>query len=207
MKRFVILLSVLILAFSNPMAAQVSAGAGYLKTHVSGDNDTGSGDGFYMGLSYRIPLIGSFSLAPGLYFTRIEESGGAFVFDDTVIYSDYFIEKALVVPLNLQWSVDFPYGIRGLIHAGPSVQYGLQCQSPSGSYNVPDKDIYDEDYGFAHRRWNVLAGAGLGLSFPFKATSRLFVTAGWDYGFVNLFVNPNLNSNRSLWKVGLGLEF
>ena len=207
MKRIGILLSVLTLAVSNPMAAQVSAGAGYMKTHVSGEKDPGSGEGFYMGLSYRIPLIGSFSLAPGLFFTRIEESGESFVFDDVVADSDYSIEKALVVPLTLQWSVDFPYGIRGFIHAGPSVQYGLQCQSPSGLYNVPDKALYDEDYGFAHRRWNVLAGAGLGLSFPFQATSRFFVTAGWDYGFVNLFVNPNLNSNRSLWKAGLGLEF
>ena len=68
MKRFLLVL--LAIAVGHPVFAQLSAGAGYLKTHVSAERGSGSGEGFYAGLSYRIPLTSTFSLLPGLYFTR-----------------------------------------------------------------------------------------------------------------------------------------
>lgn len=208
MKKHLIVLVVLALAAGLPVSAQISGGAGYLKSFVTAEYESpGSGEGFYAGLSYRIPMSGAFSLIPGLYFTRIEETGGSFRVGDILWDSGFSIEKALVLPLHLQWGIDLPSDIRAFLYAGPSFQYGLQCESPSGLSNVPARDLYDEDYGFAHQRWNVLAGVGAGFSFPSKSTQRVFVTAGWDYGFVNVFVDPYSKSNRSLWKAGLGLEF
>ena len=205
MKRFLLVL--LAIAVGHPVFAQLSAGAGYLKTHVSAERGSGSGEGFYAGLSYRIPLTGTFSLLPGLYFTRTEETAGEFIWGDIVWDGGFSIEKALVVPLRLQWDIDLASDIRTFLYAGPSFQYGLQCSSPSGLSNVPATDLYDEDNGFAHKRWNVLAGAGGGLSFPSKPTQRFFIMAGCDYGFLNLFVHSYTKSNRFLWKAGIGIEF
>lgn len=206
MKRQLILLFVLVLVTGHPVSAQLSAGAGYLKTHVTANHEDGSGEGLYAGLSYRIHLAGAFSLLPGVYFTRTEESGGECVIDDMILPYGFFIEKALVAPIHLHWGIDLPKDIRAFLYAGPSFQYGLSCESPSGLTNVPARDLYDEDYG-SHRRWNVLAGCGAGLSFPTKSTQRVFLTAGWDYGLGNLYEDPNDVSRRSLWKAGLGLEF
>ena len=206
MKRQLILLVTLVLVTSHPVFAQLSAGAGYLKTHVTANHEDGSGEGLYAGLSYRIHLAGPFSLLPGVYFTRTEESGGWYLVDDMILTHGFFIEKSLVAPLLLHWGIDLPKDIRAFLYAGPSFQYGLSCESPSGLTNVPARDLYDEGYE-AHRRWNVLAGCGAGLSFPTKSTQRFYLTAGWDYGLVNLYEDPYDVSHRSLWKAGLGLEF
>ena len=207
MKRLRILLVILTIAVCNPVFAQLSGGAGYLKTHVTAEHESGSGEGFYAGLSYRIPLAGVLSLAPGLYFSRTEESAGMFLRGDIIGNGGFSIEKALVVPFHLQWSIGLPSKIRAFLYAGPSFQYGLQCESPSGLSNVPATNLYDEENRFAHKRWNVMTGAGAGLSFPSKSTQRIFIMAGWDYGFLNLFVDPYTKSNRSLWKAGIGIEF
>ena len=207
MKRYLILI-VLVLAACHSVSAQISAGAGYLKTHVSASHENGSGEGFYAGLSYRIHLAGAFSLLPGVYFTRTEESGGECLIDDMILPYGFFIEKALVAPLHLHWGIDLPSDIRAFLYAGPSFQYGLSCESPSGLSNVPARNLYDkEEYTFAHRRWNVLAGGGAGMSFPTKSTPRFFLTAGWDYGLVSLYESQYDVSHRSLWKAGFGLEF
>lgn len=207
MKRQLILLFVLMLVTGRPVSAQLSAGAGYLKTHVTANHEAGSGEGLYAGLSYRIHLAGAFSLLPGVYFTRTEESGGECVIDDMILPYGFFIEKALVAPLHLHWGIDLPEDIRAFLYAGPSFQYGLSCESPSGLTNVPARNLYDKEEYLAHQRWNILAGCGAGLSFPTKSTQRVFLTAGWEYGLVNLYEDPYDVSHRSLWKVGLGLEF
>lgn len=206
MKRQLILLFVLVLAIGHPVSAQISIGAGYMKTRLTANLENGSGEGFYAGLSYRIHLAGAFSLLPGVYFTRTEESGGDYLIDDMVLPYGFFIERALVAPLHLHWGINLPSDIRAFLYAGPSFQYGLSCESPSGLTNVPTQDLYDED-GLTHKRWNVLAGGGAGLSFPTKSTQRVFLTAGWDYGLVNLYEDPYDVSHRSLLKAGLGLEF
>ena len=206
MKRQLVLLFLLVLVTSLPVSAQLSAGAGYLKTHVTADHEDGSGEGLYAGLSYRIHLAGTFSLLPGLYFTRTEESGGWFLVDDMILTHGFFIEKSLVAPLHLHWGIDLPKDIRAFLYAGPSFQYGLSCESPTRLTNVPPRDLYDKGYE-THRRWNVLAGCGAGLSFPTKSTQRFYLTAGWDYGLGNLYEDPYDVSRRSLWKAGLGLEF
>ena len=206
MKRQLILLVVLVLVIGHPVSAQISAGAGHLKTHVTANHEDGSGEGLYAGLSYRIHLSGAFSLLPGLFFTRTEESGGEYLIDDMVLDYGFFIEKALVAPLHLHWGIDLPKDIRAFLYAGPSFQYGLSCESPSGLTNVPARDLYDKEYN-THQRWNVLAGCDAGLSFPTKSTPRIFLTAGWDYGLVNLYEDPYDVSHRSLWKAGFGLEF
>ena len=200
------ILIMLVLVIGHPVSAQVSAGAGYLKTHVTSNHEDGSGEGLYAGLSYRIHLAGAFSLLPGMYFTRTDESGGECVIDDMILPYGFFIEKALVAPIHLHWGIDLPKDIRAFLYAGPSFQYGLSCESPTGLTNVPARDLYDKEYN-THRRWNVLAGCGAGLSFPSKSTQRVFLTAGWDYGLGNLYENPYDVSHRSLWKAGLGLEF
>ena len=206
MKRLLILLFVLLLVIGHPVSAQVSAGAGYLRTHVTADHQDGSGEGLYAGLSYRIHLAGAFSLLPGVYFTRTEESGGEYLIDDMILTHGFFIEKSLVAPLHLHWGIDLAKDIRAFLYAGPSFQYGLSCESPSGLTNVPPRDLYDKEYE-THRRWNVLAGCGAGLSFPTESTQRFYLTAGWDYGLGNLYEDPYDVSHRSLWKAGLGLEF
>lgn len=208
MKRQLILLFVLVLAAGHPVSAQISGGAGYLKTRVTAEQENGSGEGLYAGLSYRIHLTGAFSLVPGLYFTRTEESGGEYVVDDMILPYPFFIEKALVAPLHVHWGINLPYDIRAFVYAGPSFQYGLSCEMPSRVTNVPAWDLYEkEDYGLTHQRWNILAGGGAGLSFPTKSSQRVFLTGGWDYGLVNLYEYKYLKSNRSLWKAGIGIEF
>ena len=206
MKRLIILL-VLALAAGRPLSAQISAGAGYLNTRVTAEMDNGSGQGFYAGLSYRIPLAGAFSLLPGVYFTKTEESTGWFQVDDMILPGESVVEKALVVPLYVLWGIDLPWDIRAFLFAGPSIQYGLSCVQESGERNLPDTNYYKKGILHAHQRWNVLAGGGAGLSFPTKSPQRVFLTAGWDYGLVNLYENTYDVSHRSLWKAGVGIEF
>lgn len=206
MKRYLLLFSILTIAVSNPVCAQISVGAGYLRTQATSELKKVSGDGFYAGLSYRVPLAGSVSLIPGLYFTRTKGQEGEFSWSSFKPESDFYVEKALVAPLHLQWGIDLPSDIRAFLYAGPSFQYGLQCQSPSGLNSKP-RDLYSEkDLGPTHQRLNVLVGGGAGISFPIGSTHRIYLTAGWDYGLMNLYVDSSYKSQRSLWKAGVGIE-
>lgn len=208
MKRFLILFAVFIIAVSNPLSAQISIGAGYLNSHSTAELNNGYGEGFYAGLSCKTPLTKVFSLIPGVYFSKIKETGGEFISSSFKDESGYFIEKALVVPLYLQWGLFFPSNIRAFLYAGPSFQYGLSCKSLSGAGTVSARDLYDEKaYGLVHQRWNVLAGGGAGFSFPIKSMLKVYLNAGWDCGLMNLYVDPSYKSRRSLWKAGVGIEF
>ena len=207
MKRKLLVLIFFIITASFPVSAQFSAWAGYLKTQVTTDFKNASGDGFYAGFSFRIPVSSMFSLIPGLFFTRTKEQEGEFSLTSSKMENGFFIEKALVAPLHLQWGINLPSDIRAFLYAGPSFQYGLQCHSPSDISNQP-RDLYSEkDLGPTHQRWNILVGGGAVLSFPTMFTQRVFLNAGWDYGLTNLYVDQAYKSRRSLWKAGIGIEF
>ena len=206
MKRFLLLFSFFATVIGHPVSAQISIGAGYLKTQASGAYKNVSGDGFYAGLSYRIPLNGSFSLVPGLFFTRTNEQlqqslTSSFRTDDNCV------EKALLASVQMQWGVNLSSRVRAFLYAGPSFQFGLQCQVPSGVNNQQQNLYVTSLYGPSRQCWNVWAGGGAGISLPILSRYRLFVIGGWDYGLVNLYSDPGYKSHRSLWKVGAGFEF
>lgn len=207
MNRSLLLLLILTMAVSSPGYAQISIGAGYLKTQATADYKNDSGDGFYAGLSCRIPLVGFFSLIPGLYYTWTKGQEGEFSWSSFKVDSDFYVEKALIAPFHLQWGIDLPSDLRAFLFAGPSFQYGLKCQSLSDLDNKPRNLYSEKDSGLTHQRWNVLVGSGAGLSFPIMSTLRVSLTAGWDYGLMTLYVDPSYQSKRSTWIAGVGIEF
>lgn len=207
MKRFLLLFCLLTLAVSHPLSAQISIGAGYLNTLANSGVEKTSGNGFYAGVSYRIPLMESFSLIPGLYFTRAKAPQEVFPSSSHLSADDYYVEKALLASFHLHWDINLSSHVRAFLYAGPSLQYGLQCQAFSDAYGKP-QDLYSGNgYWPARQRWNVWAGGGVGLSFPVLSVHRVYLTGGWDYGLMNRYVDSSLKSHSSMWKIGAGFEF
>lgn len=208
MKRFLLLFCLLTMAVSHPVSAQISIGGGYLRTLTTAEFGKTSGNGFYAGMTYRIPLAGgSISLVPGLHFTRTREPQGATSSSSFRLDNVFCVENALLATVHMQWGINLSSHVRFFLYAGPSFQYGLHCQAVTGDGNQ-HWDLYSRnDFGAARQRWSIWAGGGIGLSFPVLSVHRVYLTGGWNYGLMNRYVDSPLKSHSSMWKIGAGFEF
>jgi hypothetical protein len=170
--------------------------AGYLNSIDRTSVDV-SLSGFYVGISYNIPINKSFGIAPGLYYSLVWSGpvnrwGGRIFFDDARITEHY-----LDVPVYANYIHQFNdlYGLR--VFAGPTFS---TCLASKYEYNDLKCNSFDE---MNYTRFDLMLGGG--ASFEFR--QRYTVTAGFDIGLLRRNGEGGKDHMRSKLYFGIGYNF
>jgi hypothetical protein len=170
--------------------------AGYLNSIDRTSVDV-SLNGFYVGISYNIPINKSFGIAPGLYYSvvwsgPVNRWGGRIFFDDAKITEHY-----LDVPVYANYVHQFNdlYGLR--VFAGPTFS---TCLASKYEYNGLKCNSFDE---MNYTRFDLMLGGG--ASFEFR--QRYTVTAGFDIGLLRRNGEGGKDHMRSKLYFGIGYNF
>ena len=208
MKKLFATLVVAVLALMGTQAyAQLGVNAGYLNSNLtkSGQKPVNY-NGFYAGVTYRIPIVAGLGVAPGVYYSLLSSSkteGVSFLGFNQSGTSTH-TEHGLNAAINLDYGFQLARDTRIFIFAGPTFQYGLSSQSKytaEGVVNGSNKvDWYENgNYG----RFNIFIGGGAGVE-----VAGIQILVGYDYGLMNLHKgNGDAKINRSGLKIGVGFLF
>ena len=203
-KIFSTLLVATLMLLGTNAFAQMSVNAGYLNSTLATKNTKDNANGFYAGVTFNIPIAGTFGIAPGLYYSLLasKETGNI---GSIVSGSGTFSEHAVNVPVYLNFGINLARDTKVFVFGGPTLQYGLASQvkydatiaGVSGSNPVNNYDSAD------FNRMNVYLGGGVGfLAGPFQ------ITVGYDYGMMNQYKGDNaVKCHRSNLKLGAGFSF
>lgn len=170
---------------------------GYLKTN--------SRTGFYAGGFADIPLSGSFSIEPGVYYSQ----------KGYQIKGDLKMDKLDMIGANATATlqshyIDMPVLLKaevakGLrIYAGPQVSYlvkdNLNLRAGALGFDLlnTNMDVTDQ-----FRKVDMSLVGGVGYTFE----NGLSIEAGYDHGLSRVDKNSNFKSFNRTFKVGLGFRF
>ena len=187
--------------------AQLGVNAGYLNSNLttSGSKPVNY-NGFYAGVTYRIPIVAGLSVAPGVYYSLLStsKSDGVSFLGFTQSGTSTHTEHGLNAAINLDYGFQIARDTRVFLFAGPTFQYGLSSQSKYTAEGVVSgttkADWYENgNYG----RFNIFLGGGAGVE-----VAGIQITVGYDYGLMNLYKgNGDSKRNRSGLKIGVGFLF
>jgi hypothetical protein len=203
-KFFSTLLAASLMLIGTQAFAQMSVNAGYLNSTLATKNTKDNANGFYAGVSFNIPIAGTFGIAPGVYYSLLGSKETASI-GSIISGSGTFTEHAINVPVYLNYGINIARDTKVFLFGGPTLQYGLASNvkydatvaGVSGSNTVSNYDNAN------FNRMNVYLGGGLGfLAGPFQ------ITVGYDYGMMNQYKGDNaINCHRSNLKIGAGFSF
>lgn len=221
-KIFASVLAASLMLLGTQAHAQLVTGAGYLRStdtvKASNSNSSSSAEalnGFYLGASYNIPVVGILGVAPGFYvdmlFQHKDSNGGASYLNYTG--SSRYTEVDLNIPVNL--TLKFNLGSNAAIFAfgGPVFQYAVMARSTfnnsanilgvhisdGGSYNHLDPNNGDTN------PFNIYLGGGAGFQI-----GDLQVMVGYDYSMLNCMNTKNYSGydgRRGNLKAGINFAF
>ena len=221
-KLFTCVLAAPLMLLGTQAHAQLVAGAGYLrstdKVKASNSNSSSSAEalnGFYLGASYNIPIVGVLGFAPGFYldmlFQHKDSNAGASYLSYTG--SSRYTEVDLNVPVNL--TLNFKVGSNASIFAfaGPVFQVAVMARSTfnsaasilgvhiseGSSYNHLDSEKGDTN------PFNIYLGGGAGVQ-----VGDVQFMAGYDYSMLNCVNTKNFagyDGRRGNLKVGINFAF
>ncbi len=203
-KIFSTILAASLMLIGTQAFAQMSVNAGYLNSTLATKNTKDNANGFYAGVSFNIPIAGTFGIAPGVYYSLLGSKETASI-GSIISGSGTFTEHAVNVPVYLNYGINIARDTKVFLFGGPTLQYGLASNvkydatvaGVSGSNTVSNYDNAN------FNRMNVYLGGGLGfLAGPFQ------ITVGYDYGMMNQYKGDNaINCHRSNLKIGAGFSF
>lgn len=215
-KLYALVLGAALLFAATDASAQLSIGVGYLGTTLAGTfngvkQDNEFCNGIYMGAGLDLPLVeDALAVTPGLYLNVLSDRGVLAMNGATL--QAKFTEVALNIPVYLSYGLEVGYS-RLFVFAGPTFQCGITSRyKVDGSVVVPaswkvitEDGVIDNYSEFDYSRWNIYLGGGVGADL----NETLRVTAGFDYGMLNLYKGdvPNTKYNRYLFKIGIGYLF
>ncbi len=205
MKKFLsTILAASLMLLGTTAFAQMSVNAGYLNsTRTAKDSKSANANGAFAGITFNIPVVGGFAVAPGLYYSMITSQDVANI---GKVYSGKgtFMEHAINVPVYLNYGIALARDTKFFVFGGPTAQYGLSSTVKSEN-NIADlvtingkTDMYEkyDDY----TRFNVYLGGGVGFQ-----ASAIQVTVGYDYGMMPTFKDGD--EHRANLKLGVGFVF
>lgn len=200
MKKIVTLLSAaLVLLASAPAFAQASIGAGYLSsTEVvktgSSSSERAPLNGFYVGLSYTMPVSANINFNPGIYFGMASKNNAGSIYGLLVEKrQDSFIN----IPLHFSFSAPLGGGLAFFAYAGPSASIAVSSKAINGSTKT---ELLSDDY---NKRFDVMLGGGVGLKF----NDMLRFQVGYDFGMLNRANSDNYTVTRNQLTAGLAFLF
>lgn len=171
-------------AFAQTSASGLSVGAGWAnttwRTKLNGSTHKTTGNGFYLGAFYEIPVnYSGFSIEPGLYWEFLSSGG-----------HDSLKEHYLSIPVMAKLSYNLADDTRFFAFAGPTFQLGLSSETG-------DINNYDHDW----RRSDVLLGGGVG----FDLLDVLRIKVGVNWGLGNHYDGDGIKIHRN--EVTLGVAY
>ncbi|MBR1872477.1 MAG: PorT family protein [Bacteroidales bacterium] len=216
-----VLAAVLLLAGTNAFA-QLSVGAGWLNSTLTGtysgskqDNETSNG--LYVGASYNIHLVAGLNVAPGLYYSMITSKTGA-DYGKVGTVTGKFMEHAINIPVNLNYMFDLR-GVQLFVFAGPTFQFGLSSKytwdttgpaaitlSAVGLKDGVVNAYKDENaiLDISHYKpFNIYMGGGVGANI----SEAFQVTVGFDYGLMNLYRGDTKDTKYNRYNIKIGLAY
>lgn len=201
--------------------AQLVVGAGYLHSTDRVKNTTSNStskealNGFYLGASYNIPIVGVLGIAPGFYadflFQHKDSNAGSSYL--SITGASRYTEVDLNIPVNLTVKFDIGSNASIFAFAGPVFQYAVMARttvngsvsflgahiSESGSFNHLDPNKGDTN------PFNIYLGGGAGVQ-----VGDIQFMVGYDYSMINCVNTKNLSDydgRRGNLKVGINFEF
>lgn len=221
MKSIYTLAAILLIALTNANAqTQFGVRAGLNQSSLKGDAvksfedlvsmtdgyiTTSGKTGFHAGVFAEVPLGGSISLQPGIYYSQKGyQLKGTIAADKldflnataTAKLQSHYIDVPVYLKANL--------GSGFHIYAGPQISYlvknNVEVQAGALGFNVFNRDF---DVTDQFKSLDVAVSGGVGYDFA----NGLTINAGYDHGLSRVDKNDNLKSfNRNL-KVGLSYRF
>jgi hypothetical protein len=160
--------------------------------------------GFFAGVNADIPMGGSLSVEPGIYYAQkgYELSG------DFNIKGVEFLGANAKAQLQSQY-IDVPLMLKfksgGLqLFAGPQLSYliksNLRTTAGVLGINLLDKNI---DATNQFNRWDAALSGGIGYQF----NNGMSLSAAYDYGLMKVDANSSVASYNRGIKIGLGINF
>ncbi len=191
--------------------AQASVGVGFVNStdnYKSGSTKNNTNlNGFYAGFAYNVPLAGSLSVAPGVYYTLVTKSD-ANSFAGIASTKTDVQEHYLSVPVMFNYTLfSVSDGISAKLYAGPTFAYGIASKDKisgniAGFSGDTTIDNYDEDYNY--NRFDVMVGGGLAVDFY----DLVRFNVGYDYGLLNRYTgDADITRHRSQIRVGVAYLF
>lgn len=194
--------------------AQLVPGAGYLLSIEKSKSENSALDaiklnGFYVGASYNIPLVGGLGVAPGLYADMLFYNGAATV-REIVTFTEHYTELALNLPVNLNYQLEISDNASIYAFAGPVFQVGLVARSTYngridfGPIHINEGEAYNH-YNSENgdmNRFNIYLGGGLGFQI-----GDILLTVGYDHNLLNVDKTEGWKTNRNQIKVGVNFAF
>ncbi|MBP3202933.1 MAG: hypothetical protein J6M31_04920 [Bacteroidales bacterium] len=219
-KVFATVLPAVLLLLGTQANAQLIPGAGYLRSTDTVKNTSSSDapsteamNGFYIGASYNIPIVGVLGIAPGFYADMLFQSKDADGGSKFLNYSaaSRYTEVDLNIPVNL--TLKFNVGGNAAIFAygGPVFQYAVMARTTtSGTIRLLGQNATRND-AFNHldaengtlNPFNIYMGGGAGFQL-----GDLQLVVGYDYGLLNSVNTKNYSGyegHRGNLKVGLNI--
>ena len=194
--------------------AQLVPGAGYLLSIEKSKSENSALDaiklnGFYVGASYNIPLVGGLGVAPGLYADMLFYNGAATI-REIVTFTEHYTELALNLPVNLNYQLEISDNASIYAFAGPVFQVGLVARSTYngridfGPIHINEGEAYNH-YNSENgdmNRFNIYLGGGLGFQI-----GDILLTVGYDHNLLNVDKTEGWKTNRNQIKVGVNFAF
>jgi hypothetical protein len=169
--------------------------------HISTSNRTG----FYAGVNGNIPLGGTISVEPGIYYSQ----KGYTLKGDLNLKGLEFLGANASAKLQSQY-LDMPVLLKANlgsgfnVFAGPQfsylVQSDLRTQAGVLGFNLLDKTLDATDQ---FNRWDAAVTGGLGYTFK----NGMNISASYDHGLSKLDKNQNMNAYSRGIRVGIGINF
>lgn len=221
-KLFATVLAATLLLLGTQGHAQLVTGAGYLRAtdtvksnSSSGNVSTEAMNGFYLGASYNIPIVGILGVAPGFYvdmlFQHKDSNGGSSILNYSSASRYTEVDLNIPINLNIKFNVGGNAGI--FFYGGPVFQYAVMARSTfndavsilgqnisgGSSYNHLDPEKGDTN------PFNIYLGGGAGFQL-----GDLQIMAGYDYSMLNCLNTKNysgFDGRRGNLKVGINFAF
>ena len=203
MKKIVTILAASMMLFGVNAIAQPSIGAGYLsstetfKSGNSSSTDKTPMNGFYVGLSYTLPIVGGLNFTPGVYYgyaTRDNVVDAIITKINAGKRKDMYIN----VPLHFSYGLDLTDALRLFVYGGPSASIGVSSKTVSGNTTI---DRYGENSNL--QRFDIMLGAGAGLEF----NEMIRFQVGYDWGMLNRYNTNNYSVHRNQLTAGVAFLF
>lgn len=184
-------------------SAQISVGAGYanqISNTSIGDIDTeNSSNGFYAGAEFNCPIIAGLSVDPGVYYGYLVSSQSLL---DTDLVTGSTQSHYLTIPINFRYTLHAVDFLDVFAYAGPRFNIGLASTTKTNLLGIETKyDNFGEDGTL--RRFDLGLGAGIG----FDLFQLVRVSAGYNWGLLDLHKSDEIRSSNAGWHIGVAVLF
>ena len=184
-------------------AAQITAGAGYANqitnTRIGDIDADNSSNGFYVGAGFSCPIIAGLSVDPGVYYSYMVSKQSLL---ETELVTGNTQSHYLTIPINFRYTLKAVDFLDVFAYAGPNFNIGLASTTSASMLGMTvDVNNFGEDGSL--RRFDLGLGAGLG----FDLFQLVRVSAGYNWGLLNLNKSDNVQTTNAGWHIGVAVLF